>query len=195
MKYQQFTGLQLFRATVVTALIGLFGTGSASAMEPEEMVGKEVYTLTNLHPDEQNKRLYTTNYQLPGRIKVCTKVEILKLKKKKMIFSPVDNDREYTYLMHRKATPEGFEENIKHYFGPKCPAAEIKTLSKVDQKGIKDARGLVGMTRRGIIIAMGYPPQHVTYDLESDEWTYWKNKWTRRVIVFGENGKVQEIRG
>jgi len=194
MKYQRFTGHRLLQIAAAAALIGLLSMNNVSAMEPKEMVGKEVYTLTNLHPDEQNQRLYSTNYQLPGKIKVCTKVKIKKLKKKKMIFTLSESGREYEYLLHRKSTPEGFSENIKLYFGPECPAAEIETLSEIDQEGIKKARAIEGMSRRGIIIAMGYPPKHVTHELDYDEWMYWMNKFNRDAIIFNDDGIVEEIR-
>ena len=161
-------------------------------MEPDEMVGKEVYTLTNLHPDEQNQRLYTVNYQQPGRIKVCTKVTIEKLTRKKMLFKISESNREYEYLLHKKATPEGFAENLKKYFGPECPSAKIESMSEVDRDGIKKAKSKVGMTRDGILIAIGYPPEHVTPDLDYEEWSYWVNKFVTRRVVFGEDGKVSQ---
>ncbi len=158
------------------------------------MIGAEIYTLTNLHPDDSNMRLYSTNYQQPGRIKVCSKVKITKATKKKMVFQVVESGREYTYLFHRKSTPEGFTENINRYFGAECPSAEIATMSAVDQEGIKRTVAQEGMTRRGVIIAMGYPPQHVTPDTNYDEWMYWTNKFARDAVVFGEDGKVSHIR-
>ena len=194
MKIQHFTGHQLLWITAITTVISLFGAGNVSAMEAKEMVGQEVYTLTNLRPDEENRRLYSTNYQLPGRIKVCTKVKIVKLSKKKMNFTISESGREYEYLLHKKATPEGFNENIKRYFGAECPAAEIETLSEIDQQGVKKGRAMVGMTKRGIIIAMGYPPQHVTPDLDYEEWMYWMNKFNRDAVVFDDNGIVEEVR-
>jgi hypothetical protein len=186
-------GRPAWQTILIATVIGLVAI-TAQAMEPKEMVGQEVYLLTNLHPDEENARLYSTNYQLPGRLKVCTKVRITKLSKKKMKFELVDSPREYEYLLHKKSTPEGFAENIKKYFGPECPQAEIDGMSEVDRKGIKKARALVGMTKRGVIIAMGYPPAHVTHDLDYEEWMYWMNKWSRDAIEFNDAGIVESIR-
>ena len=180
------------KTILFATVIGLLAM-TAGAMEPKEMVGQEVYLLTNLHPDEENARLYSTNYQLPGRLKVCTKVRITKLSKKKMKFE-LESGREYEYLLHKKSTPEGFSENIKKYFGPECPQAEIDGMSDIDKEGIKKARGLVGMTKPGIIIAMGYPPAHVTHDLDYEEWMYWMNKWSRDAIEFDDNGIVTNVR-
>ena len=190
MEPRRITAHRLLLAVIVTATATLFTTGPVAAMEPDEMVGKEVYTLTNLRPDEQNQRLYTVNYQQPGRIKVCTKVKIEKLKRKRMDFRIVESGRSYHYLFHRKSTPEGFDANIKKYFGPECPQAEIDSLSAVDQEGIKKGITKAGMTRRGVILAIGYPPEHVTPDLEYDEWAYWMNKFVTRRLVFGSDGKV-----
>ena len=187
------TGLSAGKTILFATVIGLLAM-TAQAMEPEDMVGQDVYLLTNLHPDEENARLYSTNYQLPGRLKVCTKVRITKLSKKKMKFELVDSPREYEYLLHKKSTPEGFSENIKKYFGPECPQAEIDGMSDIDKQGIKKARGLVGMTKRGIIIAMGYPPAHVTHDLDYEEWMYWMNKFSRDAIEFDDNGIVTNVR-
>ncbi len=190
MKPRRITAYQLFLATIVTAAATLFTGGPVAAMEPDEMVGKEVYTLTNLRPDEQNQRLYSVNYQQPGRIKICTKVKIDKISRKKMILRIADSGRKYEYFYHRKSTPEGFDANIKKYFGPNCPQAEIDSMSAVDKEGIEKMITKAGMTRRGVILAIGYPPEHVTPDLEYDEWAYWMNKFVTRRLVFGDDGKV-----
>lgn len=152
-----------------------------------------VFTLVNLHPDQENKRLYSVNYQLPYLIPVCTEVMITKIKKKRMNFKIVKTGIEYEYNWHKKATPGGLKGNIVKYFGHECPEEEIATLSETDQTGIKTGRASKGMTRRGLIIAMGYPPEHVTPDLDMDQWMYWMNRWNRNAIMFGEDGTVESI--
>lgn len=183
----------------LVALIGLLGTfllsGTSLAADAPSMVNASgIYTLTNLHPDLENRRLYSTNYQQTYLMPVCTEVEITKLSKKKMIFRVKDTGIEYEYLWHKKATPGGLNANIEKHFGSDCPQAEIATLSKLDQDGIKSGQPAMGMTRRGIIIAMGYPPEHVTPSLDQNLWMYWRNKFARRSVRFDADGKVDEIR-
>ena len=192
MKNQRSRAFLSLRSVAIFTLCGFFGTTAAQAMEPKDMIGKEVYTLTNLRPDMQNLRLYSTNYLQPGLIKVCTKVRVDKVKKKKMIFTVVDSGTEYQYLFHRKSTPEGFNENIKKYFGPECPQAQLDQLSEVDKEGVKRGRTLEGMTQAGVILAVGYPPEHITPDREYDEWVYWMNKFVSRRLIFDENGIVTD---
>ena len=37
------------------------------------------YTLTNLHPDDDNRVLYTANFQQPGFIPICSEVTLLRV--------------------------------------------------------------------------------------------------------------------
>ena len=41
-------------------------------------------------------------------------------------------------------------------------------------------------------LAIGYPPEHATPSLDSDVWTYWKNRFGKLKVTFA-NGKVSEI--
>lgn len=187
-----------FRILALAALLLAAVTmgGAAVAVEDADSLvnASGVYTLTNLHPDNENNRLYSVNYQLPFLMPVCTEVKITKIKNKRMNFTVVESGREYDYNWHKKANPGGLKENILLYFGHECPAEEIKTLSEIDQEGIKKGRVQKGMTRRGVIIAMGYPPPHVTPDLEADEWMYWMNRFNRMAVIFGEDGTVEGTR-
>jgi hypothetical protein len=187
-----------FRLLALAALLSAaltIGGVAAAADDADSLVNASgVYTLTNLHPDNENNRLYSVNYQLPFLIPVCTEVKITKIKKKRMNFTVVESGREYDYNWHKKATPGGLKGNIVKYFGTECPEEEIKALSEVDQEGIKKGRVQKGMTRRGLIIAMGYPPEHVTPDLEADEWMYWMNRFNRTAVIFGADGTVEGTR-
>ena len=193
-----FVELKNMRKQLV-ALIGLSGiflvSGSGLAADAASMVNASgIITITNLHPDIENRRLYSTNYQLAYLIPICTEVEIKKISKKKMIFVDKSSGIEYQYLWHKKATPSGLNANIEKHFGTECPQDEISGLSKVDQDGIKNGQPAMGMTRRGIILAMGYPPEHVTPNTDMGLWMYWRNKFARRSVRFDADGKVDEIR-
>jgi hypothetical protein len=49
-----------------------------------------------------------------------------------------------------------------------------------------------GMTRKAVIVSFGYPPEHQTPDMNSDNWYYWRNKWGKLVVEFDANGKVKK---
>jgi hypothetical protein len=153
----------------------------------------EVYTLTNLHPDDPRPVLYTTNYQRAGLIPVCTRVSIVSLSpNNEMRFRIAETDKEYAYAFHRGAG-EKFEGNIARYFGTECPKNDIAKLSEVDQSGIERGVAEVGMSRMGVIYAIGYPPHRTTPDLEGNVWQYWRNKLATFTVEFDDRNRVKHV--
>jgi hypothetical protein len=70
----------------------------------------------------------------------------------------------------------------------------MKSLGKEDQEGIRSGHPQVGMTRSGVLFAMGRPPVHANPDLNAAEWTYWRNRYGRMIVSFDGDGKVSGIR-
>lgn len=70
----------------------------------------------------------------------------------------------------------------------------LRDLSATDLKGIAEGRAQIGMTKRGIRIALGYPARHRTPSLEENNWTYWRNRFGTRAVVFDPKGEVIHIR-
>lgn len=148
-----------------------------------------VYTLVNLHPDETRHRLYSVNYQQDGLIARCSKVRIDSVDKHKMTFRVLDGDREYEYIFHNSLR-EPIPAHLNKYFGTKCE--KVDSLSEADRKGIRSGAAAIGMTKRGVTLAIGYPPEHATPSLDSDVWTYWKNRFGKMRIQFTD-GKVSGV--
>jgi hypothetical protein len=168
-------GVVVFAAEVDYPLVGASG----------------VYTLVNLHPDEQRHRLYSVNYQQSGLIPLCSKVTIESVDKRKMTFRLIDGGHEYEYLFHNSLR-DPIDKHLDKVFGKKCETASVEKMSEVDRKGIRAGTVLPGMTKRGVTLAIGYPPEHATPSLDSDVWTYWKNRFGKLKVTFA-NGKVSEI--
>lgn len=179
-------------AALAFAMAGCSSLKVADANDGSNLIGAaDVYTLVNLHPDEVKARLYTVNYQQPGLIPVCTKVTLIDANRKALKFKVVDIDRQYMYYLHR-SLPEPFTQHLGQIFGKQCPKDKIATMSKLDRDGIKAGIAKLGMTKDAVYIAMGPPPAHATRSLESNEWTYWQNRWGTMRVEF-KNGKVSRI--
>ncbi len=73
-------------------------------------------------------------------------------------------------------------------------AVPAKKFSSVDQKGIKEGKALVGMTRDGVMTALGYPAAHKTPSLNAPVWVYWTNRFGTIAVEFGEDGKVVKVK-
>ena len=166
----------------------------ASASAADIKAGDKLQTLSNLHPDSARREIQTINYQLPSRIPVCSDVTVKKISKGAMVF--VYNDAEYEFVLdkHTKGADVSLQQAAQAFFGPKCDEAKLKALSKVDQDGIAAGRAQVGMTRDGVLFAMGRPPFHANPSLEVSEWMYWRNRFGRTAVQFDADGKVSNVR-
>jgi len=153
------------------------------------LIGRQgVVTLTNLHPDEASSQLYATNYQQIGLIPVCSHVTLLELTTKSLRFRDEATGRTYEYRNHA-AAGEPFQDHLARYFGYECPAA-VASLSEIDKRGVTLGSAQVGMSKQGVIFAMGYPPPHVTPSLESNRWIYWLSRIQKEAVVFDDGGHV-----
>lgn len=183
--------LQILATTLAVATSGLLLSVDAHAVE--DMLGEDgIVTLVTLHPDGKRRRLYAANYLMDGKIPVCSAVRLKKFNGKKLVFTVADTGVTYTYLTH-KSLRESFGEHLDRIFGRKCPDAEMAKLNDKDKKGIKKGRAIRGMTRKGVLFAVGYPPEHETPDLEDDRWKYWRNRFNTMVVHFNDKGIVSRV--
>jgi hypothetical protein len=157
--------------------------------------GDKLQAIANLHPDMQRLVLYTLNYQLPGLIPVCSEVTFIKASKKAAVFEYKGQQFEVAYEGFTKGAGIEFQQALESiFFGKACDKAKMEKLGKIDREGIKSGQPKVGMTRDGVLFAMGRPPFHANPDLTSNEWRYWRNRFSQMVVRFGDDGKVAEIR-
>lgn len=155
----------------------------------------ELYTLYNIHVDHTQNRIFTVNYQLPGIvIPICTKVAIEGYNNSTLKFKTLPDNKNYVYLSHR-AIKDKLSDHITKVFGDECNRKEMAALSGIDKEGITKAEALPGMTKKGVLYAIGNPPSNLNKDIEnSKEWTYWKNRWIKFTVIFNDRGIVESIK-
>jgi outer membrane protein assembly factor BamE (lipoprotein component of BamABCDE complex) len=180
-------------ATTFFAALAFTGNASAEGSDIESLVNQPgVYTLTNLHPDEARSKLYSVNFQQAGLIPLCTEVEITRVSRKRIKFTVKESGRSYKYDNHRHAG-ESLKTNAAKYFGTECNKAKVAKLSKKDQEGIKQGKALVGMSKQGVIYAIGYPPVTRTPTLDANAWIYWFNRFNTFEVKFNSKGVVSDV--
>ena len=96
-------------------------------------------------------------------------------------FTVTASGRQYRYLFTRHLR-DAIDMHMGRYFGPNCP--DLTALSDADRAGIQQGQVFQGMSKQGVIIAIGYPPEHATPSLDSDQWSYWRNSHSRFVVHF-----------
>ena len=183
------------RSWLMTVVAGAFavsaigcGGGGAPKNVNHLVNAPGIRTKVNLHPDEKDMQLYSTNYQMPGLIPVCSEVTITEVSDKRVKFTVKESGRQYK-LDRQGFLKEPWETYLDKLFGTDCP--NVSSMSEADQRGIKAGQAYEGMTKQGVIIAMGYPPDHATPNTESDTWRYWRNKFANYSIQF-KNGVVSK---
>ncbi|MEM9056301.1 MAG: hypothetical protein AAGD86_02415 [Pseudomonadota bacterium] len=181
---KSISALVLMAATVVAA--------PALAQSFEE--GATFVTLSNLHHQVGEAELYTLNYQLTGMIPMCTEVTVVKRKKKRITLSIDSIEYRMDYDKHSRKAGLSFDDVLGNYFGTECEADKVSAMNDADKRGIREGLPYVGMTKQGILLAMGRPPQHATPRLDTSVWMYWLNRYKRQAIHFDENGVVDRIR-
>ncbi|TVZ40040.1 hypothetical protein P886_4457 [Alteromonadaceae bacterium 2753L.S.0a.02] len=161
----------------------------------ELKAGDKLQTLVVLHPDVSKRLLYSLNYQLSGgMIPVCSDVTITKVKKKQIKFEWSGLEYEMVWDGHTKKAGVSLMEVAEGFFGADCKKAEIAKMSEKDQEGIRKGLPLEGMTRKGILIAMGRPPHHANPNLDMPTYTYWLNRFKKKAIDFNDKGIVIDVR-
>jgi len=164
-------------------------TTKKAVSKPVEMfdTGSTLHTLTNLHPDPKKHQLYSSNFLLEGDlIPRCTAVKVVDANKKRFVFTI--KDVEYKYDLNPHSTPDGLDADLKQYFGKSCDAGAVSKLSATDQKGIREGKAYVGMSKQGVIYAIGYPPvTPTTPSMSAPVWKYFHNRFNTMNVEFNGN--------
>ena len=67
-----------------------------------------------------------------------------------------------------------------------------RALAIFDREGVERGKALVGMGKEAVVLAIGYPPPHVTPSLDANRWVYWKNRFNRMAVIFAD-GRVTAL--
>jgi hypothetical protein len=192
---------------IVLFLVSVFGCVKSSDVkdQPAQGLTETVYLKNNIHVQQQTSRrgeaVYRAsyaNYTDPGAghliIPVNTPVTITtagSIRGKGIVITTQDGK-----VIHFEFNSKNMGMQPEEYFSfiTSPGITPISHLSSIDRKGIADGKAYDGMTKEGVRIALGYPAVHKTPSLDSNSWTYWKNRFTTTVVEFGNDGKVVSIR-
>lgn len=117
-----------------------------------------------------------------------TKIQVKSLGSKKFEFV-TDNGTKILWEFNPKNMGMSGIDYIKLITSPTPVNYEV--LSDIDRKGIEAGKALPGMSKQGVMVALGYPAKHATPSLESNSWTYWGGRMDNYRVEFDESGKVK----
>lgn len=169
------------------------GCSSPGGKTPEG----SLYTRYNLHYVEQkgnNVGSYAnfTDYEGHDFLPYNSKVEIKKWKRGYRI-TAVESDTVILFD-YKKTNMAGMPGSEYLDLILSSVPVSYSGLSAEDQQGIEQGKAMKGMTKQGVMIALGYPAKHRTPSLDSNSWAYWRGRFGEpRLVEFDENGKVVAI--
>jgi hypothetical protein len=150
-----------------------------------------IYTAHNIWY-EQLAKVYSINYKKGSLIPIGSRV--LKLETSRGWSSSVsflleDGARWGTIHFQAKFHPGLFLRNyVERTFVNTPPDRLLVSFSTIERQHIQQGIVRRGMSRRAVIAAFGFPPEHATPFLEGNHWLYWFNRFHKREVLFGSDG-------
>ncbi len=179
-------------------LMGLFLlvvlTFTFSPLYADDLSGKTYYTRTNIwyeHPDN----ILSTNYHRGTILPIGTKVSIHKINIRRIQFTPEGSAQMFTIINDKKTNTISIDELFNRYFSidpVKVGVGDYYQATETDRENIKNGTIALGMSRKAVLMAYGYPPTHKTPLLTSDIWHYWYAR-LHKVIVYFKDDKIFKI--
>ena len=187
-------------------LTGAAGAAGSIGLGPEElalqrMEGHYYFLGYNLHADLVYNKVSSVNYQLRGELVPWgTEVRITRVQGRRLIFEDVAKHRRYSYEFHWKNKYSvALADHLDRVFLESVDdlKSRVAGLSEIDKDGIYEGRVKPGMSREGVLVAIGYPPEFANHEelMTDRDWLYWVSRHGKMVVSFGRDGLVSQISG
>ncbi|MDQ1329932.1 MAG: hypothetical protein QG578_195 [Thermodesulfobacteriota bacterium] len=169
-------------------------TFTFSPLYAADLSAKTYYTTTNIwyeHPDNN----LSTNYHRGTILPIGTKVSVHKIDNRRIQFTPQGSARMFTIINDKKTNTISIDELFNRYFSVdpvQVGVGDYYQATETDMENIKKGTIALGMSRKAVLMAYGYPPTHKTPLLTSDIWHYWYAR-LHKVIVYFKDDKIFKI--
>ncbi len=180
------------RQSLPRVLLAMLAVAAVSACQvlASDKTGKpaeKLYTQFSLMYEKNVHR--TTNYRKGVLLPVNSEVSLIK-KKGKNIVVTLEGGQQLTVENVEQYSGENLDGIFSRTFSPQ--KVDLTPFSEMERKAIASGEVKPGMSKKAVIIAIGYPPKHKTPSLESNQWRYWRNRFGTFVVHF-ENDRVTQV--
>ena len=193
----------LFMVLVALLAVVFSGCGAPGGMAAKESLAeKNLYTRYNIHVQDQVRRngdhVYQAsyaNYTDPGSghliIPAGSQIRMTRITSREFAFFVPEKNLEVLFEYHEPRMGMSVNQYLEKITSP--TPVSTAGLSELDRKGIAQGKALVGMSREGVMTALGYPAAHRTPSLDAETYVYWTNRFGTSAISFDDQGKVKKI--
>ena len=168
------------RSAILAAILAFAGASAAFAQS-------KLYTACNLWYEKPD-RMYSTGYQKGAMIPAGTEVTDVNRSSRKLEF--VAGGTKYSIEFMAKHNPGVTADQwIDRVLTSRNFAALTSGMTGAEIKAIKEGKVQVGMSKKAVLVSVGYPPETGTPSTDSDTWKYWRDRFRNYLVQFS-GGKV-----
>lgn len=131
----------------------------------------------------------TTNYRRGRSIPINTEVTLVEITGKTARVKQVQSGREILIKNIEKHTHNTITEAFDKLFAKS--KVNLSQFSKLEQQHINNGTIANGMRKKAVLVAIGYPPQIATMNLDSNQWTYWSSRFNKFIVHFNGDKVVR----
>lgn len=177
-------------ALIFSGALILSGCGGSHSIKAS--AGQKLYTAYNMwYEIDKEDAMWVINYKTGTMIPAGTEVSNIKVNKEEILFTTVDDRKKYVVNMNTKFHPgKTTQDYARLMFSEKDFEQLTRDMTETEINGIDEGVITIGMSKKAVIVAYGYPPEHKTPSLNDNVWTYWLNRMKSTVIYFDDKGKT-----
>ena len=173
--------MKIIMSLVALALIGsLFSASAAWA--------QGLYTQFNFWY-ERPRRMHSINYKKGTILPAGTEVSDVEITRKNIRFKA--RGESFRIRFNPKFHPDETSETLgQKMFGIKNRKLLTAGMTAIEIKSIKEGVLYLGMSKKAVLVAYGFPPSHQTRSLDSKRWKFWIHRFRWKTICFGDTNKT-----
>ena len=174
--------------TTPLSLILLMILGSAVPL-----LAQKLYTGYNIWY-EKPQSVYCINYQKGTFVRAGSEVRDVTIKKNRLSFTVVGSGEKITIAFNARyhskdVTVETLKERL---ITTKTFEQLTGGLKPFEIEAIRQGTVVKGMSKKAVLLAFGYPPEHKTPSLDGNSWMFWKNRFVFVTVPFDKDGSVSQ---
>jgi len=167
-------------AAILVLASGLGNTASAA---------DRLYTAYNMW-FEMPQKMYSTNYQKGNLLPAGSEVKDVNRSSRRLEFVDVKSNMKFSIEFNGKHHPGVTPEQwIDRLLTTRDFSALTRGLTADEIKAVKDGQAKVGMSKKAVLVSLGYPPEVATASPDLDIWKFWRDRFRNYQVKFTD-GKV-----
>lgn len=133
----------------------------------------------------------TTNYRRGKLLPINTPVKLINVSRKQISLEIQPAGEPFLIVNLSKHTGDDITQTFKKLLA--SHQINLSGLTALEKKNVLAGRVEMGMRRKAVLAAIGYPPNIQTPSLDDDQWTYWSSRYNKFIVHFNHDRVVKIV--